>query len=109
MPDRSASPASSPLASSPLAACLVRAPLALAGALLAALTLTGCGGPSLTDRIFSPRWGICGTIVIVLDVIALFEILSDDTRDVGNKVIWTLFILFIPVLGCIVYFLLGRK
>ncbi len=104
MPDRFASPTPSPRALH-----LAQAPLALAGLVLAALTLTGCSGPSLLDRMSASRWGLCGTVVIILDVIALFEILSDATRDVGNKVLWALFILFVPVLGCVVYYLFGRK
>jgi hypothetical protein len=72
------------------------------------LLLTGCGGPDLIERITRPRWGICGTLIIVLDVVALIDLLGDETRDTTGKVIWTLLIVFFPVGGVILYFLLGR-
>ncbi len=79
-------------------------------ALLAPLTLllTGCGGPDLIDRITRPRWGFCGTVVIVLDLVALFDLL-DERRGTVNKVLWALLIIFFPVGGVILYFLFGRE
>jgi hypothetical protein len=74
----------------------------------AVLLLTGCGGPNLIEMIQRPRWGLCGTVVIVLDIVALIDLLGDNRRSTGNKVIWTLLILFVPVLGCILYYLFGR-
>jgi hypothetical protein len=71
--------------------------------------LTGCGGPDLIDRMMSPRWGFCGTVIIVLDIVALIDLLGDETRSTANKVIWTLLIVFFPVGGVILYFLFGRE
>jgi hypothetical protein len=73
-----------------------------------ALLLTGCGGPDLIDRMSRPRWGFCGTLVIVLDLVALVDLLGDEMRETTSKVIWTLLIVFFPVGGVILYFLLGR-
>ena len=73
-----------------------------------ALLLTGCGGPDLIDRMSRPRWGFCGTLVIVLDIVALIDLLGDEMRETTSKVIWTLLIVFFPVGGVILYFLLGR-
>jgi hypothetical protein len=80
-------------------------------ALLAPLTLllTGCVGPDLIDRITRPRWGFCGTVVIVLDFVALFDLLGDGARGTTNKVLWSLLIIFFPVGGVVLYFLLGRE
>ena len=39
-------------------------------AMLLMMTLSGCG-TSLIDRIQQPRWGLCGTLVIILDIVAL--------------------------------------
>jgi hypothetical protein len=72
------------------------------------LLLTGCGGPDLIERMAQPRWGICGTLIIVLDIVALIDLLGDEGRDTTGKVIWTLLIVFFPVGGVILYFLLGR-
>ena len=75
---------------------------------LLAVTVMSCGGPNLLDRMTSPRWGFCGTLVIILDIVALVDVLGDDARSTGNKVIWSLLIVFMPVLGVILYFLFGK-
>ncbi|MEF8816535.1 MAG: PLDc N-terminal domain-containing protein [Salinibacter sp.] len=84
-------------------------PLSLA--LLAPLTvlLTGCGGPNLLERISTASWGFWGTVIIVLDLVALVDLLGDGTRSTGSTVIWALLIVFAPVLGVILYFIFGRE
>lgn len=72
------------------------------------LLLTGCGGPDLIDRISRPQWGFCGTLIIILDLIAIFDLLGDEHRGTTGKVLWTLLIVFFPVGGVILYFLFGR-
>lgn len=72
------------------------------------LVLVGCGGPSLLDRMSRPVWGFWGTVVIVLDIVALVDLLGDEDRSTLSTVIWALLIVFAPVLGVILYFLLGR-
>ena len=71
------------------------------------LLLAGCG-PNLFERI-DRFWtlGCCGTVVVVLDVIALVE-LAGSTRSLGNKLLWAFIIIFFPVLGCILYYFFGR-
>jgi len=73
-----------------------------------AVLLTGCGGPDLIDRLSQPRWGLCGTLVIVLDLVALFDLLGEEGRTTLNRVMWALLIIFFPVVGVILYFLFGR-
>jgi len=75
--------------------------------MLVMVTLSGCG-TNLIDRIQQPRWGICGTLVIVLDIIALIDVIGDERRETGSKVIWSLVIVFMPVVGVILYFFFGR-
>lgn len=79
-------------------------------ALLVPLTvlLNGCGGPDLIDRLSQPQWGFWGTVVVVLDLVALFDLLGDETRSTTTKVLWALLIIFFPVGGVILYFLFGR-
>ncbi len=74
----------------------------------AALFLAGCG-PNLFERVTN-FWtlGCCGTIVVVLDIVALVE-LAGSARTTQSKVLWSLFIIFVPVLGCIGYYLFGRE
>jgi len=71
--------------------------------------LTGCGGPDLIDRLVQPRWGFCGTLIVVLDLVAIFDLLGDEARGTLNKVLWILLIIFFPLGGIILYFLFGRE
>ena len=48
-------------------------------------------------------WGL---LVLVLDVIALVSLLK-SSADSGTKILWALLIIFLPVLGMILYFLMG--
>ena len=51
---------------------------------------------------------IFGLIVLVLDIIALIK-LWGGTSDSGHKLLWTLIILILPVVGMALYFLIGQK
>jgi hypothetical protein len=51
---------------------------------------------------------IIGIIVLVLDIIALVDVLK-STMDTGNKALWIILILILPVIGMILYFLIGKK
>ena len=73
-----------------------------------AVLLTGCGGPNLFERMSSPYWGFGSTLIIVLDLVALVDLLGDHDRSTTNRVIWTLLIVFFPLGGVILYFLFGR-
>jgi hypothetical protein len=70
---------------------------------LLTLVVAGCG-PNLIDRVTGPVGGICGLIIVILDIIALVN-LWQSGRDTGNKVLWTLLIVFFPVGGLILYYL----
>lgn len=51
---------------------------------------------------------LSGLIVLVLDVLALIEIVF--SKDDGiRKAIWILMILFLPVLGLALWYFFGRK
>ena len=79
--------------------------------LIAGLTLflAGCGGPNLFDyvRHFAHN-GICWAIVVILDIIALVEVWG-SRRGTSNKVLWGLFIIFFPILGCVAYYVFARE
>jgi hypothetical protein len=74
------------------------------------LLLTGCGGPNLIDR-FGNFWsyGICSAIVVILDIIALVEVFGSEKRTTGDKILWTLVIVFFPLGGLILYYMFGRE
>ena len=47
-----------------------------------------------------------GLLVLVLDIIALISLLKSGA-DSGTKILWILLIVLLPVLGMILYFLMG--
>jgi hypothetical protein len=87
---------------------LARIPAALWALLgIGTVMLSGCG-MNLVDRIQQPQWGICGTLVIVLDIVALVDLIGDRGRSAANKIIWSLVIIFMPIVGVLLYFFIGR-
>ncbi len=74
-----------------------------------ALLLTGCSGQNLLELLSIGNWGFWGTVVIVLDLVAVVDLLGDGTRGTTSTVIWLLLIVFAPVLGVILYFVFGRE
>ena len=52
--------------------------------------------------------GLIGLVVLVLDIIAIVDILKSG-RDTGYKLLWILLVLILPVIGMILYFLIGKK
>ena len=45
-------------------------------------------------------------IVTVLDVIAIVSIVK-SSADSGTKILWALLVIFLPLVGMILYFLMG--
>lgn len=84
-------------------------PLSLALLAPLAVLLTGCNGPTLIERLSHTNWGFWGTVVIVLDLVALVDLLGDGTRSTTSMVVWSLLIVFMPILGVLLYFLFGRE
>lgn len=78
--------------------------LSLAGL---AVVLTGCGNGNLMHRLQSPFSGICGLIILILDIIAIVEVINSN-KDTGSKVLWCLVIFFFPVGGLILYHFFGK-
>lgn len=52
--------------------------------------------------------GLLGLVVLVLDIIAIVDALK-SSMDTGNKALWIILILLLPVVGMVLYFLLGKK
>ncbi|MCI2394038.1 PLD nuclease N-terminal domain-containing protein [Aliiroseovarius sediminis] len=49
-----------------------------------------------------------GAIVLALDIYAIYSILSSGSSALA-KVLWTIFVLLLPILGFIVWLLLGPR
>jgi hypothetical protein len=52
--------------------------------------------------------GIGGLIVLIADVWAIVNIFQ-SSADTGSKVMWTVIVILLPVLGFILWFIFGPK
>ncbi len=52
--------------------------------------------------------GLIGLVVLVLDIVAVVDLFKSG-QDTGKKVLWLVLILLLPVIGMILYFLIGKK
>lgn len=53
-------------------------------------------------------FNIIGLIILILDIIALFSVWSSGAATT-TKLLWTLLILILPIIGLIAWFFLGPK
>jgi hypothetical protein len=51
-------------------------------------------------------WSLWSALILVLDVIALVSLLK-SSADTGTKILWALLIILLPVVGMVLYFLMG--
>jgi hypothetical protein len=51
-------------------------------------------------------YSLVGLLILVLDIIALVSLLK-SSADTGTKILWAVLIILLPVLGMILYFLMG--
>jgi hypothetical protein len=61
----------------------------------------------LAYALFTPTYSIVGLLILILDIIAIISVLQSRIDPV-MKLVWILLILVLPLLGMILYFLLGR-
>ena len=52
--------------------------------------------------------GLLGLIILVLDVYAIIKVIG-SSASTGSKVLWVVLILLLPVVGLILWALLGPK
>jgi len=52
--------------------------------------------------------GIVGLLILILDIIAIVDALKSSMSN-DKKALWVILILFLPVIGMVLYFLLGKK
>lgn len=53
-------------------------------------------------------YSLVGIVILVLDIIAIVSVLG-GRGGVGHKVLWTVLILLLPLIGMLLYFLIGRS
>ena len=51
---------------------------------------------------------ILGLVVLVLDIVAIIDVVKSGKTG-GQKALWIVLILILPIIGLILYFLMGRK
>ena len=52
--------------------------------------------------------GFLGLVILVLDIIAIVDVIK-SSADTGKKILWIILILILPIVGMILYFLVGKK
>ncbi|MGE8349020.1 MAG: PLDc N-terminal domain-containing protein [Pseudomonas protegens] len=52
--------------------------------------------------------GLVGLIILALDIWAIINVLKSGT-ETGMKIIWVLLIIFLPVLGLIIWAIAGPR
>jgi hypothetical protein len=52
-------------------------------------------------------YGIGGLVVLVLDIICILQVMQ-SSMDSTKKLLWILIIIFLPILGPILWLLIGR-
>ena len=53
-------------------------------------------------------YGIVGLIIFILDIIAIINIIQSGLEPV-MKLVWVLIVLALPVIGLILWYLIGAK
>ncbi|HXV27743.1 MAG TPA: PLDc N-terminal domain-containing protein [bacterium] len=51
---------------------------------------------------------IIGIVVFILDIVAIVDCVRSSLAA-GKKALWVLLILVLPILGMVLYFLVGKK
>tara|TARA_R110000787_G_scaffold187322_1_gene299199 strand:+ start:1281 stop:1466 length:186 start_codon:yes stop_codon:yes gene_type:complete len=54
------------------------------------------------------EYGILGLLILLADLYAIYQVLTSSTSTTG-KVVWTLAILILPVLGFIAWLIAGPR
>ncbi len=52
--------------------------------------------------------GIIGIVILVLDIIAILDLVK-SSADTGKKVLWIILIVLLPIIGLILYYVVGKK
>ena len=58
--------------------------------------------------VMGPFHAILGLIILILDIVAILSVLG-GTSSLGRKLLWLAIILLFPVIGVIIYFLVGQS
>ncbi|CAO0802360.1 hypothetical protein V8B55DRAFT_1513029 [Mucor lusitanicus] len=62
----------------------------------------------MVDNMLQYSGGLIGLIILILDLIVIFEVMNSN-RNITGKLGWSLLVFFFPVVGLILYFLLSGR
>ncbi len=51
---------------------------------------------------------LLGLAILVLDIVAILDAVK-SSMDKGKKILWVVIILVLPLVGMVLYFLVGKK
>lgn len=51
---------------------------------------------------------LIGLIILIIDVVVILDILK-GTKDMEKKILWIIAVLFLPLLGSLLYYFVGKK
>ena len=51
---------------------------------------------------------LIGLIILIIDVVVIFDILRGN-KDMEKKILWIIAVIFLPVLGPLLYYFIGKK
>lgn len=54
------------------------------------------------------EYGIIGLIILIFDIIAIIKVFG-SSASIGSKILWTLLILVLPLIGLIAWWFFGPK
>lgn len=57
---------------------------------------------------YGGNYGLIGLLILALDIVAIYTVLT-SSMSAAKKVLWIFIILLLPVIGMILWFLIGRK
>jgi hypothetical protein len=51
---------------------------------------------------------LIGLIILVIDIVVVIDILKSN-KDMEKKLLWIIAVIFLPLLGPILYYFIGKK
>ena len=63
---------------------------------------------TLLADIVIPTTSLIGVLILILDIVAIVSVVA-GRGSLGHKLLWTLLVLVLPLIGMLLYFLIGRS
>lgn len=52
--------------------------------------------------------GLVGLVILILDIVAIVDIVKSSMEQ-GKKILWAVLVILLPLIGMVLYFLIGKK